>query len=732
MQDTIGTEAPVSDDDFVDAPRIGRVRKAAAKRPARQVADALAFGILLLAALQIIWPTPLGVLVQGMVIGGLTALIAFGIALIYRANRIVNFAQGDLGGAPASLAVLLIVGPGLNYFIAVPVGIAAGIALGALVEVLIIRRFFNAPRLILTVVTIASSYLLAGLAVVLPRFFDLTTPPQSFPSPFDWSFEIAPIVFRGNDILAMITVPVAIAALVAFFRYTNIGIAVRASAESSERAFLLGVPVKRIQTIVWVIAATLSTVAIFLRAGIVGLPIGSVLGPAILLRSLAAAVIGRMEHLPTIFYASVGIGILEQAILWDTGRSIITAPVLFVVILGALLLQRRDRSKRSDEASSWQAARAFRPVPDELLHLPEIRYGLRAMKVVGVLVLLALPLVLSESRVNLAALILIFTVIGLSLVVLTGWGGQVSLGQMAFVGIGGAAAGSVTTRLQWDMGLALVVAGLVGAVVAMVIGVPALRIKGPFLAVATLSFALATSSYLLNPEFFRSILPVGRVERRPVFGLIAVDTEMRFYYLTVAALLVAIGCVASFRASRAGRVVIATRENERAAQAYGINATRAKLVAFALSGFLAAFAGGLFIHHQQSLGINPYAPEQSLAAFLMVVIGGLGSISGAFLGALYTQGIAYFAPGPLRFFANGLGVLIMLMLIPGGLSQLLYQVRDSVLRFVADRRGIRVPSLVADSRDGPDDGEGAEQQLDVELPEVWLREEEAQLEEVTR
>lgn len=727
MQQPTGT-APPPPDEFVDAPRVGRVRKVAAKAPARQAADGLAFGILLLAAMQIIWPTPLGVLVQGTIVGGLTALIAFGIALIYRANRIVNFAQGDLGGAPASLAVLLIVGPGLNYFIAVPVGIIAGVALGALVELLIIRRFFNAPRLILTVVTIATSQVLMGLAMILPRFFDLTTPPQSFPSPFNWSFEIDPIVFRGNDILAMLAIPVAIAALAAFFRYTNIGIAVRASAESSERAFLLGVPVKRIQTIVWVIAATLSTVAIFLRAGIVGLPIGSVLGPAILLRSLAAAVIGKMENLPTIFFAAVGIGILEQAIVWDTGRSILAAPVLFVVILGALLLQRRGPSKRADEASSWQSARAFRPIPDELLALPEVRMGLRVAKAVGIGFLLALPLLLSESRINLAALILIFAVIGLSLVVLTGWAGQVSLGQMAFVGIGAAAAGSITTRLGWDLGLALLGSGLVGAAVAMVIGVPALRIKGPFLAVTTLSFALATSSYALNPEFFGGVLPTGRIERKPIFGLIAVDTEMRFYYLTLGVVLIAIACVTAFRGSRAGRVVIATRENERAAQAFGINATRSKLVAFALSGFLAAFAGGLFVHHQQSLGINPYAPEQSLSVFLMVVIGGLGSIPGAILGAAYIQGINYFAPG-LRFFATGIGVLVMLMLIPGGLSQLLYQVRDSILRFAAGRRGLLVPSLVADSREGPPDEPAM---LEEELPEVWIREEATQLEEVGR
>src|SRR5688500_2363201 len=114
------------------------------RRAATAVAGVLAFYFVI----QWFWPSPMGVLVQGLVIGGLTAMIAFGIALTYRANRIVNFAAGDLGALPASLAVLLIVSNlSLPYFVAVPIGLVAAIALGALVDFLLIRRFFKAPRL---------------------------------------------------------------------------------------------------------------------------------------------------------------------------------------------------------------------------------------------------------------------------------------------------------------------------------------------------------------------------------------------------------------------------------------------------------------------------------------------------------------------------------------------------------------------------------------------------------
>ncbi len=234
---------------------------------ARQVANGVAAVFAFVFVVRLFWPAPLGVMVQGLIIGGLTSLIAFGLALVYRSNRIINFAQGDLGGVPAALAVLLILETGWPYQISFVTAILAAVVLGAFVEFVFIRRFKKAPRLILTVVTIGVSQILAGLGTGLPRIFGLTTPPQDFPSPFDFEFSIGRTVFHGNEVMAMAVVPLVIVALAAFFRFTRIGIAVRASAENADRAALLGVPVGRIQTIVWCIATVLAAVAIFLRAG---------------------------------------------------------------------------------------------------------------------------------------------------------------------------------------------------------------------------------------------------------------------------------------------------------------------------------------------------------------------------------------------------------------------------------------------------------------------------------
>jgi branched-chain amino acid transport system permease protein len=311
--------------------------------------------------------------------------------------------------------------------------------------------------------------------------------------------------------------------------------------------------------------------------------------------------------------------------------------------------------------------------------------ALIAVTVVG------LPLMLPESRLNLVAFIAILGIVAVSLVVLTGWAGQVSLGQMAFVAIGAAVAGAATDRIGLDLTLALVLGGLAGAAAATLIGIPALRIPGLLFAVTTLALALATADFLLNREF-SPWLPEGRIARPPLLGRLTIESETRYYFVALAGLGFALLAARNLRRSRTGRVLIGVRDNERAAAAFGVSPKRAKLTAFAVSGFMAAFAGGLLVHHQHGLGITPFAPQESLRVFAMVVIGGLGSLPGALLGAGYIRGVDAFQgnfPLELRPFVallgTGLGGLLVLMLAPGGLGAGLYALRDRFLRRVERR-----------------------------------------------
>jgi ABC-type branched-subunit amino acid transport system ATPase component/ABC-type branched-subunit amino acid transport system permease subunit len=462
--------------------------------------------------------------------------------------------------------------------------------------------------------------------------------------------------------------------------------------------------VKRVSTIVWVIAAGLSGLGVLLRLPIQGVAIGAVLGPSLLLRALAAGVIARMEKLPVAFGAALCIGMLEQAVLYRTGRTLVVDGVLFFLILGALIVQRRGTVSRADAigASSWQATKEIRPIPRELRADPIVRWGLRLLGAIGVVLLLWVPLTMPGSRVNLISIGLIFAMIAVSLALLTGWAGQISLGQMSFAAFGAAVAGTMSQH-GYNFVVCLLAAGLTGAFVAILIGIPALRMQGLFLAVTTLAFALATGSFFINREFFPWLVPdtAVRIVRPVMFNKFDLESDHVFYYTLLIAFALVVGSVRSLRNSRSGRVLVATRDNVRAAQSFGVSPIRARITAFALSGFIAALAGGFFVFHQYDVPRSVTQVESSLVIFSMAVIGGLGSIPGAILGAAYLTFLDFspFTRQPLsRLLASGVGVLLILLFVPTGLGGILYNVRDMLLRRIAKARGIVVPSLLADVR----------------------------------
>ena len=668
------------------------------------------------------WEMPVGTIAYGVVVGSLTALIALGMALVYRANRVINFAQAEMGVVPASLMISLISLWHWGFWFALVVSIIASFLLGSLLEFVVIRRFSKAPRLILMVATIGIAQVLAGLAVALPYFMgeDLL-PERTFTPPFDFSFTVGHQIFHANELLAVIATIGACIGLWAFLRFTAIGIALRASAESSDRASMLGINVGLTHNMAWAISGLLAGTAVILRAGMIGLPFGAALGPSILLRALTAAVIGKMENFTAIFLAACGIGVLETLVLWNTGSSAMVDPAMFVIVVIALLLQRRNRESRVEDQtiSSWQTAATVRPIPRELLALPVVRWTMRAVRVAFAGAVLLLPFLLSGTNANLAALVAIYAMIAISLVVLTGWGGEISLGQVAFVAIGSAAAAVANVRWDLDPLLSLLFAGCIGAVASVVIGLPTLRIRGLFLAVTTLAFAAATSSYLLDRD--QSLFGVDfdylpdslldPVRRRPMwtpFGHVGIGaggphTERDFYFFVVFTLFLMLAAVRALQRTRTYRDLLAQRDNERNAQAFRLAPARIRLAAFALSGFLASVAGGVLVMHQQALGEQIFSPAESIRVLTMVVIGGLGSVVGSIAGAIFLQSTTWFSdvvPERFRFFVesagSGVGLIVVLMVLPGGLGSLLYRVRDAWLRRVARRHDLVVPSLIAD------------------------------------
>ncbi len=644
---------------------------------------------------------PAGVVLQGAVFGSLYAFGAVGIVLVYRATRIVNFAQAELGSIAAVVAVHLGAQRGWNYFATVAIGLVLAALGGAAVERLIIRRFRNAPRLILAVVTIGVAQILNGASIVLAIRLSKDAATGTFVTPFGGKFVVHPITFGGDYIVAIVVVPLVLGAFGWFLRSTDHGVAVRAAADSTDRAQLCGIPVRRLSTLVWTIAGVLSALAVILRVpitGFISFTSISLGGTSLLVRTLAAAVIARMESLTVAAVAAVGLGVFEAIAAWNTGNATIVDALLVAVILLALLGQRR-RERREEETAlhttRFQALREVRPIPAELSSLPEVRIG-RAVMLIGILAFaVTLPVWLSPSREQLASIVLVYAIVAVGLVVLTGWAGQISLGHWALVGIGGAATAALHVRQGWDLFYALPAGVLISGLVALLIGLPALRIRGPFLAVSTLAFALTASTFILQPRHLPWFV-TERFDRPVLWGRVTLEQDWRLYVIALVALVVVIAVVRSLRRSRAGRVLIAVRDNEPAAQAVGVPATRLKLVAFVISGAIAGLAGSVYVIVQNGVRPDAFGPEVSLRIFSMAVIGGLGSVPGAILGAVYVRGAEFFLPSGWALVASGAGILILLFFAPGGLGELLFRARDALLRRIADRRGLVVPSLIAD------------------------------------
>jgi len=674
------------------------------RHPDVHFAQVVGLGTLLfLAFVGLVFPAPPGVLLKGALFGCLSGLTAIGIVLIYRANRIINFSQGDLGAVAGVLGAVLVGARGWNFYAGFGLAIVVAVAIGILVEVLVIRRFSRAPRLVLTVATLGIALVCQGFELAIPHWlvgsrgiaFEVSRP---FPS-LHLSFNHAS--FGGGDLFIAVVAPAALIGLAVLLRRSRLGRAIRASAESSDRALLMGIPVRRINTLVWVLAAVLSALTTILRVPVAGVPLGTVLGPALLLRALAGAVIGRMESLPVAFAGAVGLGVVENAVLWSTGNSKVVDGVTFAVVIVALLVQRRRGGRADDrEASSWKAAEAVRPVPPELRRLPEVRFGLGLPAAAVAAVLVLLPLTVNPGRVYLVTAGLVLALAGMSLVPLTGWAGQISLGQFALVGFGGAVAATAALH-GWNFLLVLLVGGLAGSGVALLLGLPAVRIRGLLLAVTTFAFAVSASSFFLNDEYFSGFVPPpgARLTRPILFNKFDLETEHTYFYVVLVVFVAAMLSVRALRSSRVGRVLVATRDNERAAQAAGISPVRARLLAFSFSGFLAGIAGALLVVLQRGLLTSAYTPENSIRLFSMAVFGGVASVPGVMLGATYFTVIDYFVSDPyVRLLSSGVGLLVVLMVWPGGLMQILYSLRDRFLRRVAQVRRIDVPSLTADRR----------------------------------
>jgi branched-chain amino acid transport system permease protein len=434
----------------------------------RGVVVTVAAAMILLFVIPAIWPhaAPRGQILVGAEFGAINGLLALGLVLTYRASRVINFSYGAMGALSATIGVELYLAHHVPWGVCIAIALVGGAALGLFVDAIIRWRFFTAPRLIVMVVTIGLAQLFGGIQLLVPGWLHGPAIVGGFSTGLSSSsIRIFPDSFNGNDLLIVIAVPVVLIALGWFLLRTDAGVAVRSVADNSDRARLLGIPVRRLSTLVWVIAGVIAALTTVLSAPSNGLTISAGAGPTLILPALAAAIIAGMESLPLAFGAGVALGITSGLFQFNLPRyGSATGDVvnLVAILLGLLLLQKK-RSRADDAEETFSATGILKPIPDVLRRLPEVVAGRWGAFAIAIAVVVMVPFVFGPGTTLEYTGALIYGIIAISLVVLTGWSGNVSLGQFAFAGIGGVVAGDMIMKANIDLFFCLAAAGVAGA-----------------------------------------------------------------------------------------------------------------------------------------------------------------------------------------------------------------------------------------------------------------------------
>ena len=658
---------------------------------------------------------PTSVLLRSTILGLVSSVSAAALILVYRTVRVINFAQIALGAVGGELTFELVrYVPVVPFPVALVLGIAASAGIGAGFDLVFGRRFARAPRLVVTVITIVVAFVLTeqlvGAVRRLPFFPPLASRPASDFASLNALHDYLPL--RGlhidfhdggiplgfSEVFAVELAVVALLALAFFLRFTKSGVALRAVSENSDRASLLGISVGRLSTLAWAAAGALSGVTVICTGFITTPGAAGQFDPRLLLAPLVGAAIARFRSIPTAVFASVVIIALSES--WNFALSRDTSVVsaaLLVVLAVALLLQRKGnlRLEQADVAS-WQAAEEVRPIPAEFDAVTGLKI-LRYLTIAAVVVVaLAVPFVASTGVTTLGENIFLGGIVAVSLVVLTGWAGQVSLGQYGLVSIGVAVGGALTARAGVPFWIAVPLTAAITGGLSLIVGLPALRIRGLFLGVITFAFSIAVTDVVFDRKYFGWLLPTGAVKRPTAFFLNFND-ERSMYFLCVAAFALAVVVVVNLRRSRVGRLLIAVRENESNVQSFGVGLLRTKLLAFVISGALCGFAGIMFAHQLRAVTPDGFRPRDSFDVFIYAVIGGVSSVGGVLLGVVFRNVTGHFTGhNAILALITGTLPLVLLYTAPGGILSILVSMRDGVLRIIAQRRRMVVPSLFAD------------------------------------
>lgn len=637
----------------------------------------------------------LAYVVLGLGPGAVNALLGLGLVTIYRGSGVLNFGHAAVAMYVAFVFRTL----RQNWDWATPLAVAGALvvaaALGLLIHLLVMHPLRHAPTLARVTGSLGVLLVLASLAYWQFGSGTFTVNPLTPTTPV----EIFGVRVGWDRILLVSVAVVLTAVLWLFYRRTLFGLATRAAAESEKGAAVTGFSQARLAAINWMIGSVLAGIGGILITPIArlnALQLSLLIAPA-----LAAALLGRFENLWLVLAGGMVLGVGETVIgKYLNGVRGLTATLPFLLIVLVLVVKGSALPQRGELVYS-----------DMPLAPPVHRVPAKVAVFAGVSVLLLFRLPSSYSAAFSVALI--GGVIILSLVVIVGWVGQISLCQVGFTGIGAYATVRVANHLSIGFPFSIILGAFVAVPIGVLVGLPALRVRGVNLAVVTLGAGIALERMVFNNPSFTGGSDGATVPHGAALFGIDLDgrTEPARYGIVILVVLcLCVLLLANLRRSVSGRRMLAVRADETAAAASGINVAKVKLQAFALSAFVAALAGGLMAYRAGRVSESSFVVFQSINFFSLAYIGGIATIGGALVGTLLAPG----APGSLwlRNFigsnqvsqtVSGVGLIVTVITQPDGVANVVRHEREK-RRTKAARAALASGARDAASVDEPSSG----------------------------
>lgn len=568
--------------------------------------------------------------IKGIPIGCVFALVAVGLVLAYKTSGVFNLAFGAQAYVVAVVYYVLNTEKGWPI---VPAFLVAVCVVGPLMGLILDWALFRHLRAAPPIARLVTSL---GLLVAIPEavkiFFDETSvqsvvglwPTDEFGLPR--LYQVFGFDLDGDQIATMLAAALVAIGLTVLFRYTALGLRMRAVVESPRMTQLAGINADRVGAVAWMLSSFL--------AGLAGVLLGPLFArlsgtnfTALIVAAIAAAAFGRLTSIPLAFLGGILLGVLQQLLAgYLPSDSVFTQglrPSLPFVVLFLLLLFWPGLRSRAEVADPLGGVDPPPPGLAALERSAALTWGTRVFGVlVGGTTFVLLMAVLSDYWVLTFQSAVIYSTIFLSITVITGMAGQISLCQATFAGIGAYGAAQLATQLGLPVLLALLLGALLAAAVGALLAIPSLRLGGIFLTLATFAFALMFEN-VLQPLGWVSggTIPV-RIDR-PSLGPISFESERSFLVLCIIILAIVSVLVIFVRQGTTGSFLAALRGSEVASASIGISASRARIIAFALSAAIAGLGGGLLA--VQNGQARPVDYAYFMGLFWVVIVVSLGS-----------------------------------------------------------------------------------------------------------